>query len=70
MKALLFLALTESVLLLLRRPFLQNWSVSRVLEAASWRSNPVFAFYLCDLSYSLDNCHSLGPFVATSSVLH
>ena len=33
--------------------FLRNWSVSKVLDAATWRSNLVFAsFYLRDLSYS------------------
>ena len=51
--------------------FLRNWSVSKVLEAATWRLNPEFAsFYLRDLSYSLDSCHSLGPSVAVGSVLH
>ena len=36
--------------------FLHNWSVSKVLEAATWRSNPVFAsFYSKDISYSLAN---------------
>ena len=50
--------------------FLRNWSVSKVWEAATWRSNPVFAvFRYRDLSYSLDNCHSLGPFVAADSVV-
>ena len=30
----------------------------------------VFAsFYLCDLSFTLDTIHSLGPFVAASSVV-
>ena len=38
--------------------FLRNWSVSKVLEAAIWRSNPVFAsFYFLDLLYT-------RPFVA------
>ena len=47
--------------------FLRNWSASKVLESATWRSNPVFAsFYFCDISYS----HSLGPFVAGSSFYH
>ena len=50
--------------------FLWNWLVSKVLEATTCRSTPVFAsFYLRDLSYSLDNYHSLGPFVAAGSVL-
>ena len=43
--------------------FLRNWSVSKVLEAATSRSNPGFAsFYFKDLSYMLDNCSSLSPF--------
>ena len=33
--------------------FLQNWSISKVLKAATWRSNPVFAsFYLENLSFN------------------
>ena len=32
--------------------FLRNWSISKVLEAATWRSNSVFAsFYFRDISY-------------------
>ena len=70
MKALLLFELTVSVLLLLWLLFLRNWSVSKMLEAATWKSNPVFAsFYLRDLPYSFDNCHSLGPFVVAGSVL-
>ena len=50
--------------------FLKNWSISKVLEVATWRSNPVFAaFYFRDLSFSLDGCHSLSPFVAAGLVL-
>ena len=50
--------------------FMRNWSVSKVLEAATWRSNAVFAaFYLRNLAYSLDDCSSLGPFVAGGSVI-
>ena len=49
--------------------FFRNWSVSKVLKAATWRSNPVLAsFYFSDISYSLDSCHSLRPFVAGGSV--
>ena len=34
--------------------FLQNWSFCRVLEAAPWRSNSVFAsFYFKDIQYVL-----------------
>ena len=50
--------------------FLRNWLISKVLEAATWRSNPVFAsFYLKDISFMLEGCHSLRPFVAAGSVL-
>ena len=32
--------------------FLWNWSVSKVLEAVTWKSNSVFtSFYLNDISY-------------------
>ena len=50
--------------------FLRNWLVSKVLEAATWRLNPVFAsFYFRDLLHSLDGCSSLGPFVLISFYL-
>ena len=50
--------------------FLWNWSVSKVFETATWRSNPVFvSFYFKDLSFQLEHCNSLGPFVAWGSVL-
>ena len=50
--------------------FLQNWSVSKVLEAATWRSNSVFtSFYLKDVSYLFEGLRSLGSFVAAGSVL-
>ena len=36
--------------------FMWNWLVSKVLEAATWRSNPVLAsFYFKDLLFQLDN---------------
>ena len=50
--------------------FLRNWSISKVLEATTWRSNLVFAsFYFKDISYSLDDCGSLGPFISTGSII-
>ena len=50
--------------------FLQNWSVSKVLEAASWSSNSVFAsFYLRDVQYVMEGLWSLEPSVAAGSVL-
>ena len=52
------------------RRFFRNWSLSSVLEAASWRSNTVFtSFYIKDVQYILDNVHSLGPFVAAGARL-
>ena len=50
--------------------FLRNWSVSKVLEAATRRSNSVFASsYLKDISYLFEDLRSLGPFVAAGSVM-
>ena len=51
--------------------FLRNWSISKVLEAASWRSNSVFAsFNFRDISYVFQGLRSLGPFVAAGSVVN
>ena len=45
--------------------FFKNWSISSVLEAASWKSNTVFTlFYFKDLQYVFEGVRSLGPFVA------
>ena len=45
--------------------FFKNWSISSVLEAASWKSNTVFtSFYLRNLQYVFEGVRSLGPFVA------
>ena len=42
-----------------------NWSVSEVLESATWSSSSVFtSFYLRDLQHEYDGILSLGPFVA------
>ena len=50
--------------------FMQNWSVSKVLEASSWKSNSVFAsFYLRDIQYVFEGLHSVGPIVAAGSIL-
>ena len=49
---------------------LQYWSVSKVLEAATWRSNSVFASsHLKDLASVFEGLRSLGPFVAAGSVV-
>ena len=51
--------------------FLQKWSVSKVLEAATWKSNSEFAsFYFCDIQYVFEGLRSLGPFVAAGTVVN
>ena len=48
--------------------FHRNWSVSMVLESATWASSSVFtSFYLRDLQHEFDGILSLGPFVAAGS---
>ena len=49
--------------------FMQNWSVSKVLEAASQRSNSVFASSTCVI-YTIFSMRSLGPFVAAGAVVN
>ena len=45
-----------------------NWSVSAVLESATWSSSSVFSsFYLSDIQHEYDGIRSLGPFVAAGS---
>ena len=45
--------------------FHRNWSVSKVLESATWSSSTVFSsFYLRDIQHEYDGIRSLGPFVA------
>ena len=50
--------------------FLRNWSISNVLEAATWRSNSVFAFYFRDMSFVFQGLRSIGPFVAAGSIVN
>ena len=51
--------------------FARNWSIQQVLEAATWRSNSVFAsFYLRDVTFKLEDWRSLGPFVAAGQVVN
>ena len=48
--------------------FHRNWSVSAVLESATWSSSSVFSlFYLRDLQHEYDGLLSLGPFVAAGT---
>ena len=50
---------------------MKNWSISKVLEAASWRSNSVFAsFYFKDIQYIFEGMRSLGPFVSAGTVVN
>ena len=45
--------------------FHRNWSVSAVLDAATWSSSSFFfpSFYLRDLQHEFQGLRSLGPFV-------
>ena len=46
----------------------RNWSVSSVLESATWSSSSVFSSsYLRDIQHEFDGMLSLGPFVAAGS---
>ena len=46
----------------------RNWSVSAVLDSATWSSSSVFSpFYLRDLQHEYDGILSLGLFVAAGS---
>ena len=48
--------------------FHRNWSVSVVLEFATWSSSSVFSsLYLRDIQHEYDGIRSLGPFVAAGS---
>ena len=48
--------------------FHRNWSVSAVLDTATWSSSSVFtSFYLRDLQYEFQGLRSLGPFVAAGA---
>ena len=48
--------------------FHRNWSVSAVLDAATWSFSLVFtSFYLRDLQYEFQGLRSLGLFVAAAS---
>ena len=50
--------------------FMKTWFVSMALEAASWRSNSIFAsFSLRGIQYVFEGLRSLGPVVAAGSVL-
>ena len=48
--------------------FHRHWSVTSVLESATWASSSVFySFYLRDIRHEFDGLLSLGHFVAAGS---
>ena len=48
--------------------FHRNWSVTSVLESATWASSSVFSsFYLRDIQHEFDGLLSFGPFAAAGS---
>ena len=50
--------------------FKKNWSMKKILDAATWRSNSVFAsFYLKDVALVWKDCLSLGPFVSAGQII-
>ena len=50
--------------------FFKNWSLSNVLDAASWRFNTVFtSLYFKDMQYVFEGVHSLSPFVAAGECI-
>ena len=50
--------------------FFRNWSMSSVLDAASWSSNSVFTpFYFKDMQFVMDGIYALGPFVAAGQCI-
>ena len=51
--------------------FMRNWSISKVLEAATWKSTTVFSsFYFKDMVHEMEELKSLGPFVAAGAVIN
>ena len=49
---------------------MRNWSVARVLEAATWRSQSVFStFYLRDFAFTLGDLHSVGSIIAAGQIV-
>ena len=47
--------------------FHRHWSVTSVLESATWAPSSVFSFYLRDIQHEFDGLLSLGHFVAAGS---
>ena len=51
--------------------FWSNWSLTKVLEATSWKSNNVFAdCYLKDVMLKFDNHMSFGLFTTAGLAVH
>ena len=50
--------------------FLRNVPLQSIIDTVNWKTNSVFAsHYLKDLAFQYGDCHSLGPLVATNSIL-
>ena len=50
--------------------FISNLSLSKVIEAASWKTSSVFAsHYLKDVHIVYDSCRALGPIVSAGSIV-
>ena len=50
--------------------FHSNLSLSRIIEAATWKTPSVFAsHYLKDVQLIYQNCRALGPIVAAGSLV-
>ena len=48
--------------------FMKILSLDKVVEAASWRTNSVFAsHYLKDVEIVYENCRALGHFIAAGN---
>ena len=51
--------------------FWRNWSMTKVLEAATWKTNTVFtSFYLKDVEFIFENCRRLGPFLSGGEIMN
>ena len=51
--------------------FWTNWSLNKILEAASWKSANVFTkHYLKDMERIAEECESIGPFTTAGLKVH
>ena len=50
--------------------FMKNRSISKVMEAATWRGKNTFtSFYLRDVGRTYEHCRSLGPIAVGATIL-